>query len=192
MSFKIKKTQTDSWDSDLIRWWGVGMFISHWYLEPEWFHQHAGTLAGFIAPEQPLDCNLFTRGTDTGHAYMAPTLGSYGWASKETFVKLASSFCNGMIHLDNANYLHKNCKVFLARGRSIRIVFKSKMVIMPDCLLCNRPAHYPYYLQNQIVVTCMNTRLAHPEVHLQKKIFATSCPPSDRPVLRQSLNQLQN
>ena len=108
MGFKIEKTQTDSRDSDLIRWWGVGMFISHWYLEREWFHQHTATLAGFIALEQPLDCNLFTRGSDTGHAYMAPTLRSYGWASKETFVKLASSFCNRMINLDNANYLQKS------------------------------------------------------------------------------------
>ena len=83
------------------------------------------------------------------HAYMAPTLGSYGWASKETFVKLASSFCNRLIHLDNANYLHKNCTVFLARGRSIRIVFKlfTKIIILPDCLLCNRTIHTVYKMK---------------------------------------------
>ena len=52
MRFVIKNGLKRFWSDRLM----VRMFISHWYLEREWFHRPE--LAVFIDLEQPFDCNL--------------------------------------------------------------------------------------------------------------------------------------
>ena len=74
MRFVIKNGLKRFWSDRLM----VRMFISHWYLEREWFHRPEPAV--FIDLEQPFDCNL-----SAGWWYVTRVLCTHGtgWSDRD-------------------------------------------------------------------------------------------------------------